>query len=79
MLIKENLMIKNITLSADENLIRKARERANRERSTLNAEFRKWLQRYVRNNSKISDYDTLMETLKYVQPGRSYSREEMNK
>jgi len=63
-------MLKNITLSAEENLIHKARERAYRERSTLNAEFRKWLQGYVRNNSKISDYDTFMESLNYVHPGK---------
>ncbi len=71
-------MLKNLTLSAEENLIQKARERANRERSTLNAEFRKWLQRYVRNSSKISDYDMFMESLSYVHPGKTFSRDEMN-
>ncbi|MCH8125894.1 hypothetical protein IIC38_08035 [candidate division KSB1 bacterium] len=71
-------MLKNITLSAEEILIHKARERAYRERSTLNAEFRKWLQKYVRNNLKISNYDTFMESLKYVHPGKTFSRDEMN-
>jgi hypothetical protein len=36
-------MLKNITLSADEELIRKAREKAQKEHTTLNASFRQWL------------------------------------
>ena len=39
--------MKNVTLSADERLIRQARERARREKKTLNAVFREWLARYV--------------------------------
>ncbi|MDZ7728611.1 MAG: hypothetical protein U5Q44_10705 [Dehalococcoidia bacterium] len=35
--------MKNITLSADENLIEAARERARRENTTLNEQFRRWL------------------------------------
>jgi hypothetical protein len=37
-------MLKNITLRAEENLIRRARERAAAENTTLNAEFRRWLE-----------------------------------
>ena len=39
--------MKNITLSADENLIEAARRRAAAERTTLNAQFRLWLADYV--------------------------------
>jgi len=36
--------MKNITLSADESLIKAARERAMEENTTLNAQFRLWLE-----------------------------------
>ena len=39
--------MKNITLSADEDLIEAARRRALAERTTLNAQYRLWLQSYV--------------------------------
>ena len=71
-------MKKNITLSAEEELIQKARERAHREHTTLNAEFRKWLRRYALSNSKVVDYLALMESLSYVKAGRKFTRDEMN-
>ena len=40
-------MSKNITLTADGSLIERARERARRERTTLNEAFREWLMRYA--------------------------------
>lgn len=40
--------MKNITFSADESLIEAARERAKRENTTLNAQFRLWLIEYSR-------------------------------
>ena len=40
-------MIKNVTLSAEEQLIAQARRRAQQERKTLNAVFREWLAAYV--------------------------------
>ena len=39
--------MKNITLSADENLIEAARQRAVSEHTTLNEQFRLWLNNYV--------------------------------
>lgn len=39
--------MKNITLSADADLIEQARERARREHTTLNAQFRLWLEEYT--------------------------------
>ncbi len=39
--------MKNITLSADENLIEAARHRAADEQTTLNEQFRRWLADYV--------------------------------
>jgi hypothetical protein len=71
-------MVKNITLSADEDLIKKARERAAREKRTLNVAFREWLRRYAGLESSAEDYEELMQRLGYVRPGRRFSREEMH-
>lgn len=71
-------MLKNITLSADSNLIRKAREKAQRDHTTLNAQFRQWLERYVAANLKASAYDNLMDSMNYANAGKHFSRDELN-
>jgi len=71
-------MLKNITLSADEQLIKKAREKARRENTTLNENFRQWLKRYVMSDQEQFNYDELMDSLSYVNPGRKFSRDELN-
>ncbi len=71
-------MLKNITLSAEETLIRRAREKALHEHKTLNAIFRKWLRRYIKQDQASTDYKVLMEQLSYAQAGRSFSRDELN-
>ncbi|MFO7761027.1 MAG: hypothetical protein R6V20_05385 [Desulfobia sp.] len=71
-------MLKNITLSAEEKLIRKARERARKENTTLNASFRQWLEQYVRSEISPDDYDMLMDSLGYAESGRIFSRDELN-
>lgn len=71
-------MLKNITLSADEDLIRRAREKARQEHSTLNANFRRWLRQYVSKNNKPDDFRALMESLDYARAGRKFSRDELN-
>lgn len=71
-------MIRNITLSADKQLIQRAREKAARENSTLNAQFRTWLERYVSTDRKLINYDSLMDQMAYAQPGKKFSRDEMN-
>lgn len=51
--MEKNALVKNITFSAEEDLIRKARERAAAKQTTLNDEFRKWLENYAeRSNSR---------------------------
>lgn len=71
-------MLKNITFSAEEELIRKAREKASCEGTTFNATFRQWLKQYVNSNYRLNDYDMLMKSFSYAQPDRSFSRKEMN-
>ena len=71
-------MLKNITLSADEKLIKKARRKAQEQNTTLNASFRQWLMQYVRNTTKTTDFFEFMKSLKYVTPGKHFTREELN-
>ena len=71
-------MLKNITLSADENLIRKARKKAKSEQTTLNSMFRQWLENYSSLENSSNDYEMLMEKLRYAKPTRHYTRDEMN-
>jgi hypothetical protein len=71
-------MLKNITLSADKTLIEQARQRAEAENTTLNAEFRRWLSKYARDAQPAPDLAELMARLSYAEPGKSFSREEMN-
>lgn len=71
-------MLKNITLSAEEELLQKAKKKAQRERTTLNATFRQWLKQYVASDSSETDYETLMNALSYAQVGGKFTREELN-
>ena len=49
--------MKNITFSADEQLIDQARRRAVRQGNTLNEEFRRWLADYVRQEERLGRFD----------------------
>jgi hypothetical protein len=71
-------MTKNITLSAENTLLSLAREKALKERTTLNVIFRTWLKQYVRPADRAADYSALMSRLRYARPGRRFSRDEMN-
>ncbi len=76
--------MKNITLSADESLIEKARNKAKSHNTTLNAEFRLWLEQYSSKDSdgerRVKRYQQIMTELsKVIDTGsRKYTREEMN-
>ncbi len=71
-------MLKNVTLSSEDWLIGRAREKAVREKTTLNALFRQWLARYVGQDRSAVEYHALMERLSYVQADHSFSRDELN-
>jgi hypothetical protein len=71
--------MKNITLSAPEELIEKARQQAADKGTTLNNEFREWLKsQTVSGEDKVAIYEQLMKKLSYVNAGRKFTREEMN-
>jgi len=71
-------MLKNITLSADEEVIRKARKKAQKENTTVNEQFRLWLSRFINVDKRLNDFDALMNKLNYVSSGTKFSREELN-
>lgn len=72
------MIMKNVTLSADEGLLQQARRRAGAEHTTLNDLFRQWLDQYVSQSSASETYDTVMNRLEHVSAGRKFSREQMH-
>ncbi len=71
-------MRKNITLSAEDSLIKRAREKAARQNKSFNTVFREWLSRYVGADDARDGYERLMERLGHVRSGHKFTREEMN-
>jgi hypothetical protein len=72
------VVVRNITFSADENKIDRAREVARSEHKTLNDAFREWLDWYASRNINREEVEALFEKLKYVNAGRKFTRDEMN-
>jgi predicted transcriptional regulator len=70
--------MKNLTFSADEDLIEKARLIARSQRRTLNAAFREWLQQFTASEGDAQSFDALMKNLRTVDAGRRFTRDEMN-
>ena len=70
-------MLKNITFSADEVLIREARRQAALQNITLNQLFREWLERYVLQQEAVTQYQELVERIG-LRFDRKFTREELN-
>lgn len=70
-------MLKNITFSAEEELISKAREMAREEKTTLNAVFRRWLEQYALRK-KEHELDQVMEKVDYAVIDKKFTRDELN-
>jgi predicted transcriptional regulator len=70
--------MKNITLSADEDLIERARSIARSQRRTLNAAFREWLAHFAQSAGDAQGFDALMNQLRHVDAGRPFTRDELN-
>ena len=71
--------MKNITLSADESVIEAARAQARAENTTLNEQFRLWLENYARKQ-RAQRFREVMVSLqgKASTGGRKFTRDEMN-
>jgi len=70
--------MKNVTLSADEDLIEKARSLARAQRKTLNAVFREWLIQFTASKGDAQSFDALMRRMRHIHAGGHYTRDEMN-
>lgn len=71
--------MKNITLSADDQLIERARELARSQKRTLNDAFREWLVQFTQQSGKVEEYDALMARLRRtVRSNGPYTRDQMN-
>lgn len=71
-------MLRSIIFNVDEELIRKAREKAARERISLNESFGAWLWEKAKADSCASQFDALMQSMDYVRAGQTFRRDEMN-
>lgn len=73
-------MLRNITLSADDQLIARARGKADAEKTSLNVEFRKWLVAYAdaHDEAAVARFRTVMKQMAHVESGHSFTRDEMN-
>ena len=71
--------MKNVTLSADDDLIEAARRRATSERTTLNEQFRLWLADYVgRDRQAAKAVEVMRELQGRLHVGSRLTRDEMN-
>jgi hypothetical protein len=59
--------MKNVTLSAAEDLIERARLIARSRRKTLNAVFREWLSQFTANSGDAQSSDALMKRIHHVE------------
>ena len=72
-------MARNITFSADEALIDAAREAARSENTTLNEQFRLWLESYARKRQADRAMEVVQRIRSYASSdGRKFTREELN-
>jgi hypothetical protein len=71
-------VVRNITFSADETLIEKARAVAASHNRTLNEEFREWLEKYVSNSNPGNRFLEFIEQTKHIRLDRKFTRDEMN-
>jgi hypothetical protein len=70
--------VRNITLSAEEDLIERAKLGAAHEKTTLGAAFREWLKRYAGRETGSQEYRQLMRRLGHVRSAERISRGVMN-
>ena len=70
--------MKNITFSADEDMIQQARLVARSQRRTLNEAFREWLAQFAGLSQGAREAEAIMKRLRHVKSQGPYTREEMN-
>lgn len=72
--------MKNVTLSAREELIQRGRQVARERHTTLNAMFREWLEGLDRGELRDREYREVMRQMsgQVKVGGRKFTRKEMN-
>lgn len=70
--------MKNITLSAEGELIQQAREVAVRRKTTLNQLFRDWLAEVVGQKDREKSLEQIWKKTGYAEAGGKFNRDEMN-
>jgi predicted transcriptional regulator len=70
--------MRNVTLSADEDLIKRARALAKAQNKTLNAVFREWLAQYIAGSGETEGFDAIMDRMKHVDAGQHFTRDQSN-
>ena len=70
--------MKNITFSAEESAIEHAREVARSEHRHLIDAFREWLIQYGSRRVSTAEVTELYKTLRHVDAGRKFTRDETN-
>ncbi len=71
-------VMKNITFSADENMIEQARLVARSQRRTLNEAFREWLAQFAGMSRDARKAEALMKRLRHIKSRGPYTRDEMH-
>lgn len=71
-------MVRNITFSADERMIERAREKAALENRSLNQAFREWIEAWASPSDLKLRYVETMKTLEQFQPAKKMTRDELN-
>jgi len=70
--------MKQITFSADEQVIRQAKLVARTQGKSLNTAFREWLVQFVGHSGHAREAEALMMRLRHVRAGQSFTGDEMN-
>jgi hypothetical protein len=71
--------MKNITFRIEDDVLTRAKEKARKERRSLNSIIQSWLRDWTGQNNQADDYDKLMDHLNEVcESGGAFSRDELN-
>jgi hypothetical protein len=70
--------MKNVTLSAEDRVLDRARELARRRSTTLNQMFRDWLSELTAERARKDRFEQLMLRLAHARSGGRFTRDEMN-
>jgi hypothetical protein len=70
--------MRNVTFSAEEELIDRARLVARQRHTTLNEAFREWLRQFTASSADVQRFDEMMSRLGPFRAGRRFTRDEMN-